>query len=423
MLASLCHKPIAEKRRFDYYFLMNRARNRRPDRRSPKSVATATRWRVLLAADSIVPDYPSMIRGCIDAAQQTGRIEVFYRGFPGGSLRGEVVAAGAGVKGILCRSGVPADARFLRQQRCPVVVMEQDPIAGLPLVRADNAAIGRLGAEFLLAKGHRRFGYWGVGGAPYSDQREKGFAEAIHRSGSEWVPCRLPREGAVGPQIVRIQEQWLSSVTRPIAVLVDTTTHARQFVAMCQQLGYAVPEEVAILSCDNDELLCSAIHPSISGIDQNMRRVGYEAAMLMIRLLDGETVPLDPVFIPPAGVVERQSTDAFAVDDRRLALALNRIRTDAAAGKISVRDVAHAAGLGRRALQMRFRDQLGRTVQQEIARVRAAHARRLLLTTELPMSQVAAHCGYESAPVFTRAFRRATGTTPLSYRRQRDGNG
>ena len=401
---------------------MNCARHRRPSRDSRHGTSAATRPRVVLAVDGIVTDYPSIVRGCIDAAQHTGRIEVFYRGFLGGTLRGEVVAAGAGVVGILCRTGAPDDVRFLRRQRCPVVLMEREPIARLPLVRADNAAIGRMAAEFLLAKGHRRFGYWGVGGAPYSDQREWAFADDIRRSGSEWVPCRLPPVGAVPAHIRQTLERWLSSVTRPIAVLVDTTTHARQVVTMCQQLGYAVPEEVAILSCDNDELLCSAIHPSISGIDQNMRRVGYEAAMMMIRLLDGETVPLDTVLIPPAGVIERQSTDAFAVDDQRLALALNRIRTDAATGKISVRDVAQAAGLGRRALQMRFRDQLGRTVQQEIARVRIAHARHLLLTTELPMSHVGAHCGYESAPVFTRAFLRATGTTPLSYRRHRDGN-
>ena len=105
------------------------------------------------------------------------------------------------------------------------------------------------------------------------------------------------------------------------------------------------------------------------------------------------------------------------VDDRSLAAALNCIRSRATAGRIAVRDIAQAAGLSLHTLQRRFRTRLGRTVQQEIARVRNETAQRLLLTPRLPMTAVAEHSGYESSPVFTRAFCRATGTTPLAFRR------
>lgn len=401
---------------------MNRASTRglRLDRRRG---GAAVRPCVALVLDGALSDYPSLVRGCVDAAQQTGRINLFYRGFHGGTLRDEVVAAGPNVAGILvCRMASPENARYLRRQRCPVVLMEQDRIAGLPLVRADNAAIGRMAAEFLLARGHRRFAYWGVAGACYSDQRERSFVEAIRRAGGEFVANRLPPIGADLPQIRRAMKRFLSA-DRPIAMLVDTTTHARQIVAMCQQLGYVIPEEVAILSGDNDDLLGATIHPSISGIDQNLRRIAYEAVMLMTRLIDGGSAPPEPLLIPPAGVVERQSTDSFAVEDRRLALALNRIRTSAIGGKVGIGEVAHAAGLSRRALQLRFRKRLSRTVQQEITRVRIDHAKHLLATTNLPMPDVAVHSGYESAPVFTRAFRRTTGITPLSFRHGKPARG
>ncbi len=371
-----------------------------------------------LLLNSAMPDYASLVRGCVEAAEQTGRIEVFYRGSWSGDISNEITAGGGRVAGILCRATAPEHMAYLRRCHRPVVFVEQDHVAGFPSVRADNAAIGRMAAEFLLAKGHRRFGFLGVEGSLYSDEREQAFAEIIHRSGNELISCHLPLGNANRVQTQMPMERWLSSLPRPVAVLADMTTHAREIVALCESFGFAVPEEVAVLSCDNDDLLCATIHPSISGIDQNMWRVGYEATMVMIRLLAGETVPRKPLYILPSGVVERQSTDSFAISDRRLATALNRIRTTAATGKISMEEVARTAGLSRRALQLRFRTVLGRTVQQEIVRVRIDAARRLLLSSHLSMSEVAEHCGYESGPVFTRAFYRETGVTPSAFRRK-----
>ena len=395
---------------------MNRTNDHTLTSTPPRPGTAVRRPRVVLVLDATLPDYASLVRGCVEAAEQTGQLEIFYRGLFDRDVAGEIGAGGPRVAGVLCRTTAP-HLPYLRRCGRPVVLLEQDHAAGFPSVRADNAAIGRMAAEFLLAKGHRRFGYWGVAGALYSDERERAFAEVIRRSGNELFSCHLPPHKTHRRRVQRPMEHWLPSLPRPVAVLTDTTTHAREVVALCEHLGFAVPEEVAVLSCDSDALLCTTIHPSISGIDQNMRQIGYEAAILMSRLLAGETVPCEPHCIPPVGVIERQSTDSFAVDDRSLAAALNCIRSRATAGRIAVRDIAQAAGLSLHTLQRRFRTRLGRTVQQEIARVRNETAQRLLLTTRLPMTAVAEHSGYESSPVFTRAFCRATGTTPLAFRR------
>jgi transcriptional regulator GlxA family with amidase domain len=79
----------------------------------------------------------------------------------------------------------------------------------------------------------------------------------------------------------------------------------------------------------------------------------------------------------------------------------------------------------RRSLETRFKKATGRTLRAEIVRVRLAHARALLRTTNLTVGDVAAECGFGSAQRFHEAFRETEGVSPGRYRRgagrQRDG--
>ena len=379
-----------------------------------------SRPRIVIALEDVWADYQQAVLGATDVAAVRGDIEIFYRGQVGGSVRDEVMAAGGDeVSGLICRTLSEDSIRYLHAQHRPVVLIEQEPIDGLPLVRADNAALGHVGATFLLARGHRRLAYWGIPGMYYSDIRQRAFSAAVDEAGAEIFTSHPPRSGSTTGQFHEAMLSWLSDVPKPLAILVDTTSHARQVVSVCRHLNHAIPEEIAILSCDNDELLGASIHPSISGIDQNMRQVGRQTAELIRRLLLGGRTPAGAVLVAPGGVIERESTNAFAVDDPRLVRALSTIRAEALHGKLSVDHVAGTARLSPRALQLKFRNQLGRTVSQEITRVRIEHARSLLLTTNMSVLAVALQCGYESSEVFTRAFRRVTGTTPRAYRRAR----
>lgn len=71
-----------------------------------------------------------------------------------------------------------------------------------------------------------------------------------------------------------------------------------------------------------------------------------------------------------------------------------------------------------RSLERRFKQALGRTVKEEILRCRLDRVRRLLVDTDLSITEIVAASGFASADALTRAVRKADGITPLRLRRQ-----
>jgi len=177
-----------------------------------------------------------------------------------------------------------------------------------------------------------------------------------------------------------------------------------------------VPEEVAILSGSDDDLLCTLAHIPISGIQVSAEQIGYRAAQWLDGLMRKRKPRSHTLLIPPAGITARRSSDTLAIDDPALAKAIRFIRTHAER-PMTVTDVAAQAGLSRRALERRFETALGRTPAAEIRRLRMEQAKRLLETTDLPVPDVAEQSGFGSPEYLAAVFRRAFGLTPLKYRR------
>lgn len=97
---------------------------------------------------------------------------------------------------------------------------------------------------------------------------------------------------------------------------------------------------------------------------------------------------------------------------RRIDEALHHI--DGSAPGVS--DLATIIGVSPRHLLRAFRASTGITVVKHIARVRANRACELLLSTRLPVKQIASRCGYASTTAFATAFRREIGLPPKEYR-------
>ena len=125
---------------------------------------------------------------------------------------------------------------------------------------------------------------------------------------------------------------WVDSLPKPVGLMACNDLRAHQVLMVCSERNIAVPDEVAVIGVDNDELICELCHPPLSSIEQNPERAGYEAAALLDRLLDGKTPPVAPIVIEPLGVVHRQSTDVVAVGDADVAAAIRFIRTHACDG-------------------------------------------------------------------------------------------
>jgi LacI family transcriptional regulator len=168
---------------------------------------------------------------------------------------------------------------------------------------------------------------------------------------------------------------------------------------------------------DNDEVECLLSHPPLSSVVNPAEQIGYEAARLLDRLMSGKAPPRQPIYVRPAHVVTRQSTDVIAVADPDVSRAVAFIR-DHAAEKIGAAEVVLSLSIARRRLERRFRGCLGRTILEEIQRVRVERAKHLLAETDLPMPVVAGRSGFSTPQRLAAVFRRATGQSPLTYRRQ-----
>jgi LacI family transcriptional regulator len=323
--------------------------------------------------------------------------------------------------GIIARVQDQRIARAIAAVGVPTVdvlgVVEGLPF---PLVHVDDQAIGRLGAEHLLDQGFRRFGFFGIEGENWSRRRGEAFAERVDAAGCACVTHAVPRHTARQERwedSERDLAAWLSSLPKPAGVMIASDQLGPHTLEACRRAGVMVPDDVGVIGVDNDGPLCEVSDPPLSSIWPDHRRVGYEAARLLDQLMQGADPPSTPLLLSPHGVVARKSTDALAVDDRSVAQALRYIREHGCEA-IEVDDVVERVPLSRSVLQRRFRTLLGRSVHDEIVRVRLARARELLQQTDLPLAEIAERAGFRHQEYMGAVFRRRLRQTPGALRRQ-----
>ncbi|MBI3463024.1 MAG: substrate-binding domain-containing protein, partial [Planctomycetes bacterium] len=212
-------------------------------------------------------------------------------------------------------------------------------------------------------------------------------------------------------------QRWVQSLPKPVGIFACHDIWGLQAVEACRLAELRVPEDVAIIGVDNDDLLCELARPSLSSIAVPTLRIGHEAAALLDRLLRGSRPPRQPILIPSSGIVARQSSDVLALRQPDVAAAVRYIR-DHAHRPICVADVLREVAVGRRSLERQFRAVLNRGIWGEIRRVHLDRARELLATTAQSIAEVATQAGFTDLQQLSRVFRQETGLTPSAYRRR-----
>jgi LacI family transcriptional regulator len=328
--------------------------------------------------------------------------------------------------GAILSIAQPATIEAFRK-RCRHVVScsgGADP-AQIPVVCVDDVEVGRIAARHLLDCRLEHFAFYGSPSFRVSDNRLQGFTEVLARRGRTCTVCPVPYTHVSGPQWMFQPHwpaliAWLKSLPKPTGILAMDDTAARELVATCLETGIAVPDQIAIIGVNNDDLLCESAWPPISSIEADFARAGYAAARILDRLLGGEKLARNQrlVRLPPIGVVRRTSTDMLAVDDPHLAAAVRFIR-ERACDPCSVPDILAHVPVGRRWLEQQFVQQLGRTPHAEIVHARMEVARRLMVQTDIPVPEVAHRCGFSTVQSFNRVFRNTTEESPAAYRRVR----
>lgn len=318
--------------------------------------------------------------------------------------------------------GMAGSGRFLTRLTkagIPFVnVSEKEEGLGTVRVLPDNQEAGRMAAMYFIEKHCTNFAFTGYKGFGYSRLRKLGFENELRKHGFE-MACldfgegKWPKDSlAPVPEIA----EWIKNLPKPCAIFACNDDHARRILGECQRLEVRVPEEVALLGCDNDELECELSTIPISSISFPLRKMGREAAAMVEHLLAGGKPPREDLRFAPTGIITRRSSDVIAVNVPIVAKAVRYISLHAAEG-IDVRDVVTACGGSRRYLERRFMSVLGRTPKQEIIRVRMGIAKRLLSETKHSMPEIASAAGFSDSKVLNSIFSRETGMTPTAYKR------
>jgi LacI family transcriptional regulator len=321
-------------------------------------------------------------------------------------------------------AGMPAKEFDQARKRCRHAVNcggGGDPALS-PVIALDDIAAGKQAADHLLNCGLEHFAFYGFQ-PDYrtATNRLHGFRQTVESRGFTCNVCPIERP----TQRQRITHShrpkliaWLGDLPRPVGIMAVDDTNAADLAEACLEAGMPVPDHVAIVGVNDDDLLCDSSWPPLSSVNADYNRIGYTAAVTLDRLMMGESLPTEQrlILLPPLGVTQRQSTNTLAVKDQNLVDALRYIR-EHGCDPCSVTDVLRHIPVGRRWLERQFATQLGRTPHEEIERVRIETAQRLLRRTDLNMWEIASRCGFQELKTFYLAFGRVAKVTPAVYRR------
>ena len=382
----------------------------------------------------IQPAYPERIQGIARFARSHGwhltivdRLARFPRGWRGDgalvTLRGNA-KTNRFVRGLV-RDGIPVvDLTF------------NNPEIRLPRVSGDHEAFGRLARKHFESLNFHHFAWFSTGWSHVHELRFCGYAAKTREEGrgmrdenaAKWV-----LEDMVGNDeidnwrlFLKIIGRELKSAPKPLAVLTYDDADAAKVLSAALEAGLRVPEDVAIMGIGNDTVICENQAVPLSSVDHDLEKNGYEGAVLLDKLMSSKREEGRGMrdeaqkfrLIPPRGIVIRKSTDTLAADDPVLSAALREISRRLPTS-FGVAEIAEALKVPRTRLDRLFAEKFSRSVGKEIVRQRIERAKRLLTSTDKPMKEIAALCGYCNAGYFTNAFRAETGVTPTAWRRGR----
>jgi len=285
----------------------------------------------------------------------------------------------------------------------------------IPQVDEDHTKTGILAADYLQTLGHENFACIYPNFASAHTIRAESFAKRLQENGME--------TSMLGIKAMKLHEcdvnvgQWLHDLPKPVALFATNDRTARQLLTLCLETQITVPNDIAILGCENDLGLCEGVTPAISSIQLPYRRIGFEAARTLDMLMQGKKIKKPRTLFPPERVVTRASTDTLASPDPHLRRAVQYIR-DHVDEKIDVHALAAHAGLSLRVLQGRFQTELNRSPLEEARRAKIERIKDLLISTDLTLEEIADHTGFSTICYLGRLFKNYTNVTPGQYRKE-----
>ena len=323
--------------------------------------------------------------------------------------------------GIIARVSTKQMAVRLRKHETPLVNVSGIRISGVdfPRVCTNNDKFAEVAVSHFVNQGLQNIAYVGPPGRTYSLERQHAVARASEQAGCNFDVYRPSAGLKIASKWERERASiglWLKQLPKPVGILGWGVRLGSEVIEEAIHSGLRVPDEVAVLG-DDDELLCEAVQPSLSGVKVPSEQIGLEAAAMLHKLMEGQPLERQEISLEPTGIVARTSTDILAIEDQELAEAVRLIRSRAHE-PMTVAEIADSIAISRRSLERKFQHQLQRTIGEEIARVHLERAKLLLATTDMQIPAVAESSGYGSPEYLAMVVKRDTGLTPRQYRKK-----
>ncbi len=291
----------------------------------------------------------------------------------------------------------------------------------IPRIVTDNHEIGRLAAEHFRDHGYREVFALGHGNIPMYRERLEALKECMEADGGSVTVLKTSER--MQPDVIRemesiAQKRGLRLKNQSLGFFAYQDNMAAEMISLCLQNELLVPENIAVLGVDNDDLINDGLTVGLSSIDSDQEGLGRRAAIQLRTILEHPQRKSRAEIIrhPPKEVVVRRSTDCYAVRNPLVSEALHWIQLNFHKG-IQASDVADAMGVTQQGLQKAFSANYSRSPGQEIRYQRIQTVAHLLSSTKARLEDIAENCGFTSVDTLISNFRSSYGVTPGKYRK------
>lgn len=317
-----------------------------------------------------------------------------------------------------------SDINFQALQRLniPIIVQNyRERDERISNITGDYFGTGVMAADFFLHRGYKNFAYYGLDETIWMRERADGYRSEVEKHGMTVHAFSSPEKVFREPGSWTLRAErvmhWLHSLPKPIALFACDDSYALEITELCKQSEINIPEDIAILGVDNDELLCNISDPRLSSIELDVTSGGYEVGALLDHYFKGEILPplSHNITIKPVRIIPRSSTERVQVMDKYVAQALAQIEQEYAE-ELTVERLLARIPLSRRVFERRFKQEIHMTIYQYIQEFRIERFADLLQTSDCELTEAAFMSGFRNYKNVSRVFTKKKQMTPSQYR-------
>lgn len=378
--------------------------------------------KILLLTDFSSGYSRNLLKGIVRYSKEVGnwsfqRMPLYYRMLYGEN--GVVEWAKKWQADAIIAQLTDVNIELLNDLNIPIIVQNyRDRNKAVSNLTGDYFNTGVMAAKFFLNRGYRNFAFYGFKGAIWSRERADGYSHEIEKQGYKLAVLENDnKDKEEWSYNHTVLGNWLQSLPKPVALFACDDHFALQISETCNVYNINVPDDIAILGVDNDDLLCNISDPPLSSIVLDVENGGYNAGKLLHQLITKEITEPFNIVVNPLIIERRKSTEKYAVSDKNIRIILNYIEKNYA-NHLSVEELVKQVPLSRRVLEKKFKEETGESLYQYIQNYRIDQFTRLLITTDYSLFEAALQSGFENYKNVSRIFRKYKALSPAEYRKR-----